>query len=116
MPLSVDASNSCIPPSYSRSLIAHVPPLPTTVRGVPLSLHGDGGRFNNNDPLKGPLLVYPSGRLVVVRDLSSMPMSMSSGSESGSGENGTKTKNKIQAFVYRGHTANGKSFNGRLIH
>ena len=48
MSLSVDASNSCIPPSCN--LVAHVPPLPTSVRGVPLSLHGDGGRLNNNNP------------------------------------------------------------------
>lgn len=85
--LSVDASNSCIPPSCN--LISLSPPLPTTTRGVPLNVHGEGGRINSEKPL----LVYPSGRFVVVRQLQDY-----------------EGKKKIKAFVYRGHTANGTYF------
>ena len=86
MSLSVDASNSCIPPCCK--VVSLNPPLPTTTRGVPLSLDGEGGRINADKPL----LVYPSGRLVVVRELELF-----------------ETK-KIKAFVYRGHTANGRFY------
>ena len=81
--LSVDASNSCIPPS--NNLIALTPPIPETKRGEPLILDGQGGRINSDRSL----LVYPSGRLVVVRELQS-------DEDSGS---------QVKAFVYRGHTA-----------
>ena len=91
MPLSVDASNSCIPPSCN--IISLTPPLPTTNRGIPLSVHGEGGRVNATKPL----LVYPSGRLVVVRELAS-------DLNNGIGDGGAKVK----AFVYRGHTATGE--------
>jgi hypothetical protein len=99
MPITVDASNSCIPPSCNISSL--IPPLPTTERGVPLSLDGSGGRINADKPL----LVYPSGRLVVVRDLSFDVVSSDDDVNSNSG--GDKKK-QIKAFVYRGHTANGK--------
>jgi WD40 repeat protein len=77
--LSVDASNSCIPPSHN--LIFQTPPLPKPERGLPISLDGTGGRINSDRPL----LVYPSGRLVVVRELDN--------------------SKKVKSFVYRGHTA-----------
>ena len=94
MPLSVDASNSCIPPTCN--IISLNPPLPTTNRGVPLSLHGEGGRYNSTKPL----LVYPSSRLVVVRELST-DINGKADESNGTGE---KT---VKAFVYRGHTATG---------
>ena len=87
MPLEVDASNSCIPPSHS--LIALTPPLPTTTRGEPVILDGNGGSFNADRSI----LVYPSGRLVVVRDLDSDL------------EETEGTSKRVRAFVYRGHTA-----------
>ena len=62
---------------------------------MPLSLHGEGGRYNSDKPL----LVYPSGRLVVVRELTS-------DLENGSGDENKKMS--VKAFVYRGHTANGR--------
>lgn len=77
--LSVDASNSCIPPTHK--LIFQTPPLPKPERGLPISLDGTGGRINSDRPL----LVYPSGRLVVVRELDH--------------------SKKVKSFVYRGHTA-----------
>ena len=103
MPLSVDASNSCIPPTCN--IISLNPPLPTTIRGVPLSLHGEGGRYNSSKPL----LVYPSGRLVVVRELSNDITDHGNGSSEGG--NGEK---KVKAFVYRGHTAAGKLFQSQI--
>ena len=93
MPLSVDASNACIPPSCN--IISLSPPLPTTNRGEPLRLHGESGRYNATKTL----LVYPSGRLVVVRELVS--------EEGGGAKNGSEGKN-VKAFVYRGHTAAGE--------
>mmetsp|Transcript_7829 Transcript_7829/g.11259 ORF Transcript_7829/g.11259 Transcript_7829/m.11259 type:complete len:691 (-) Transcript_7829:358-2430(-) len=75
---SVDASNACIPPSYP--LVTSCPPLPAAIRGESLVVDGHSGRLNKDKSL----LVYPSGKLVVVRDLS-LP--------------------SIQAFCYRGHTA-----------
>lgn len=78
--LSVDASNSCIP--HSHKLLSLIPPLPRPERGIPLSLDGTGGRINADRPL----LVYPSGRLVVIRELDPYK--------------------KVKAFIYRGHTAN----------
>ena len=60
---SVDASNSCIPPSSP--LITLVPPLPSTTRGEPCVLDGNPGRLNASDRI----LLYASGRLVIVRNL-----------------------------------------------
>ncbi|KAI2499296.1 hypothetical protein MHU86_15216 [Fragilaria crotonensis] len=83
MPPTVDASNSCIPLT---SPLAHLsPPLPTTTRGEPTVLDGNPGRLNSDRPI----IVYGSGRLVVVRELG----------EEGSSNNDNKT------FVYRGHMA-----------
>ena len=98
MPPSVDASNACIPESGAENLLCNTPPLPTTTRGVPLSLHGEGGRFNSDKPL----LVYPSGRLVVVRELTS-DLKNSGGDDDGGGG-----KMSVKSFVYRGHSANGR--------
>jgi WD repeat-containing protein 1 (actin-interacting protein 1) len=77
MALSVDASNACIPPSHP--LITSVPPLPSTTRGEPCVLDGRAGRLNASSPI----LLYASGKLVVVRTLG--------------GEQ--------HSFCYRGHTA-----------
>jgi len=80
MGLNVDASNSCIPPSAP--LFSQFPPLPTNARGEPSVIDGKGGRINEGRPL----LLYASGRLVVVRDF------------------GT-TKGVGKSLVYRGHGA-----------
>mmetsp|Transcript_10356 Transcript_10356/g.15821 ORF Transcript_10356/g.15821 Transcript_10356/m.15821 type:complete len:673 (+) Transcript_10356:129-2147(+) len=82
---SVDASNSCIPPSYP--LDASVPPLPSTTRGEPCILDGKCGR-NNNDR---PVLLYSSGKLVVVREMDA--------------EVSSSVERKVKALVYRGHMA-----------
>jgi FOG: WD40 repeat len=76
--LSVDASNSCIPPNCN--LVGQIPPLPKPERGVPLILDGNSGRRNAG---AGPILLYPSRQFVIARNL-----------ETG------------KSFVYRGHTAN----------
>jgi len=83
MGLSVDASNACIPVEYPVERLC--PPLPTAIRGETLVVDGQGGRLNQDKSL----LVYPSNKLVIVRDLS-----LSS-----------SNSNPIQAFCYRGHTA-----------
>jgi WD repeat-containing protein 1 (actin-interacting protein 1) len=78
--LSVDASNCCIPLT---SPILHLsPPLPSTTRGEPTVLDGRPGRINNDRSI----LLYGSGKLVIVRDFSK---------DGGS-----------NSFVYRGHMAN----------
>lgn len=77
MNLSVDASNSCIPPNCN--LFGQIPPLPKAERGVPLILDGNPGRRNSGEPI----LLYPSRQFVIARNL--------------------KTG---KSFVYRGHTAN----------
>lgn len=74
---SVDASNSCIPPSSP--LILSVPPLPSTTRGEPSVFDGSCGRFNASEKT----LLYASGRLVIIRTLNL----------------------DKQAFCYRGHTS-----------
>lgn len=75
---SVDASNSCIPPSCP--LIKSVPPLPSTTRGEPVGVFsGKCGRFSSEKSM----LLYASGRLVICR---------------GIGGNG-------EVFAYRGHTS-----------
>lgn len=76
MSTSVDASNSCIPPSSP--LLTQVPPLPSTTRGEPCVLSGEAGRLNATEDM----LLYTSGKLVVLRSL--------------------KTG---QCFCYRGHTS-----------
>ncbi len=73
---SVDASNSCIPPSSP--LVLSVPPLPSTIRGEPSVLDGRCGRINENSRS----LLYASGRLVICRNLI-----------------------EDTAFCYRGHTS-----------
>lgn len=75
---SVDASNSCIPPSSP--LVLSVPPLPSTIRGEPSLLSGNCGRINASQNL----VLYCSGKLVVVRSLI----------------DGGET-----SFCYRGHTS-----------
>lgn len=82
MPPTVDASNSCIP--LTSPLICLSPPLPTTTRGEPTVLDGNPGRLNSDRPI----ILYGSGRLVVVREL---------------GEGGGNNNNTT--FVYRGHMA-----------
>lgn len=89
---SVDASNSCIP--IASPLEALAPPLPTTVRGEPCVLDGHPGRINT----ERPILLYGSGRLVIVRELGGDVLSSN-------GDNDASSNTKIQAFVYRGHMA-----------
>lgn len=83
---SVDASNSCIPSAHP--LLALSPPLPSTLRGEPTVLDGTPGRLNGDRPM----VLYGSGRLVVVRELD---CDVEAGKP-----------RKVQAFVYRGHMAN----------
>jgi WD repeat-containing protein 1 (actin-interacting protein 1) len=91
---SVDASNSCIPLSSPLSSLS--PPLPTTVRGEPTVLDGSPGRLNADYPL----ILYGSGRLVIVREL---PLDVPGG---GSTDQTKHDGNKRQkTFVYRGHMA-----------
>jgi len=73
---SVDASNSCIPPSSP--LVISVPPLPSTTRGEPSVFDGRCGRIN----AETRSLLYASGRLVICRNLTD-----------------------DTAFCYRGHTS-----------
>lgn len=51
----IDASNSSIPPTHP--LTHQSFPLPTTTRGEPLFLEGNGGRLNDGDDTKCPLLM-----------------------------------------------------------
>ena len=83
MPLAIDASNACVP--ITSPLIHLSPPLPTTTRGEPTFLDGNPGRFNADLSL----IVYGSGRLVVVREI----------------HNDQDGKTASKTFVYRGHTA-----------
>jgi WD40 repeat protein len=78
--LLVDASNACIP--LTSPLVLSSPPLPSTTRGEPTVLDGRPGRMNNDRSI----LLYASGKLVIVRDFSK---------DGGS-----------SSFVYRGHMAN----------
>jgi WD40 repeat protein len=120
--LEVDSSNNCIPPAHP--LCGLFAPLPSTTRGEPTLLDGTGGRLNAGRPL----LLYGSGRLVIVRELAkavvsgdnvngNIDASSTSDSDStihiqckngatieGSQDCASSGKNKlIQGFVYRGH-------------
>mmetsp|Transcript_27987 Transcript_27987/g.43503 ORF Transcript_27987/g.43503 Transcript_27987/m.43503 type:complete len:675 (-) Transcript_27987:286-2310(-) len=88
--LATDASNSSIPTSHP--LITLIPPLPTTSRGEPLVIDGNPGTFNKNRPV----LIYPAGKLVVIRELEAV------GHATPDNPEGNRA---IKAFVYRGHTA-----------
>lgn len=108
MPIEVDASNSCIPEACN--LAALCPPLPTATRGEPCVLDGHGGRINGDRPV----LLYSSGRLVVVRELDGEVVPPGEGDGGGDGDGnaaiakwkgGIERPAKVRAFVYRGHTA-----------
>ena len=60
---SVDASNACIPPTHP--LLRQAFPLPTTTRGEPLFLDGNGGRYNEDNDKVPPLVMYALGKLIV---------------------------------------------------
>lgn len=75
---SVDASNSCIPPSHP--LLVLGPPLPSTTRGESCVVSGKGGRFHQDSH---SVLLYGSGKSVVVQYLDD--------------------DQHHQSFVYRGH-------------
>jgi hypothetical protein len=64
---SVDARNACIPPTHP--LIRQAFPLPTTVRGEPLFLDGNGGRYNEDNDKVPPLVMYSFGKLIIVHEL-----------------------------------------------
>ena len=102
MPIEVDASNSCIPAVCN--LAALCPPLPTANRGEPCVLDGHGGRINGDRPV----LLYSSGRLVVVRELDGeVPPPAGGGAEEAVAKwkGGIERPARVRAFVYRGHTA-----------
>eukprot|EP00546_Thalassionema_frauenfeldii_P016749 CAMPEP_0178896732 /NCGR_PEP_ID=MMETSP0786-20121207/1346_1 /TAXON_ID=186022 /ORGANISM="Thalassionema frauenfeldii, Strain CCMP 1798" /LENGTH=660 /DNA_ID=CAMNT_0020567187 /DNA_START=52 /DNA_END=2031 /DNA_ORIENTATION=+ len=82
---SVDASNSCIPPSHP--LYASVPPLPSTTRGERCILDGKCGRHNYDRSV----LLYSNGKSVVIREMDAEVSSS------------VDRKNKV--LIYRGHTA-----------
>ena len=67
MGLHTDASNCCIPPGHP--LVHQALPLPTASRGEPVFLDGQGGRLNDNDGTKAPLVMYATGKLVVIREV-----------------------------------------------
>jgi WD40 repeat protein len=101
MPIEVDASNSCIPETCN--LAALCPPLPTATRGEPCVLDGHGGRINGDRPV----LLYSSGRLVVVRELDGEvpPGDHSEPAAVAKWKGGIERPARVRAFVYRGHTA-----------
>ncbi|KAL3827322.1 hypothetical protein ACHAXA_005068 [Cyclostephanos tholiformis] len=120
---SVDASNACIPPSHP--LIRQALPLPSTNRGEPLFLDGDGGRWNDGDDdgssngKRRPLVMYGFGKLVVIREIDdARSLSSSSSAMMRDGEDNdddldegchtdpTGTRESTGGFVYRGHAAN----------
>ena len=106
MGLEVDASNACVPPGHP--LVSSAPPLPRIVRGEPAVFDGRCGRINDGRSV----LLYGSGRLVVVRELDG-------DLADGAGGDGTTAAAAatekwmggidrpagVKAFVYRGHTA-----------
>lgn len=109
---SVDASNSCIPPSHP--LTCQAVPLPTASRGEQIFLDGDGGRLNDNDSAKSPLVMYACGKLIVVREID-IPHSANGAangvatahatfapSPTSTGPAGEPSR---RGFVYRGHSA-----------
>lgn len=86
----MDSSNCCIP--ASSPLVGLFCPLPSTTRGDSCVLDGCYGNGIGNGNERPPLLLYGSGRLVVVRELDSeYPVAGSSLSKNG----------LIQGFVYR---------------
>ena len=94
--LEKDASNAGIPPSHP--LITLIPPLPTTSRGEPLVIDGNPGTFNS----KRPVVLYPAGKLVVIRELSDFFNVNADDKKTPDNPSGNTA---IKAFVYRGHTA-----------
>ncbi|KAL7454519.1 hypothetical protein ACHAWC_006147 [Mediolabrus comicus] len=101
----VDASNACIPPTHPLTFQAL--PLPTANRGEPIFVDGDGGRLNDNDDKRAPLVMYAWGKLIVVREInlnSSSGGSATTDSPSSTylGPSGAPSTN---GFVYRGHSA-----------
>lgn len=67
-PSGPDASNSCLPPASP--VIISTPPIPQTERGERCSIDGKAGRLNGDKPI----MVYPSGKLVVSRTLDNSPL------------------------------------------
>ncbi|KAL3782567.1 hypothetical protein ACHAW5_004875 [Stephanodiscus triporus] len=110
-PTSVDASNACIPPSHP--LVRQSLPLPTATRGEPLFLDGDGGRLNEDDVGRRPLLMYGFGRLVVIREVDEVDDDgeeggrddTSGGTTRRAGGPAGKSPSSTGGFVYRGHGA-----------
>ena len=112
---SVDASNSCIPPSHP--LVRQSLPLPTTVRGEPLSLDGDAGRLTCSDDRRLPLVAYGFGKLVVIREfgLDELLVSVGGGIRGGGNNDDDDRPSFVGpaggsmpstgGFVYRGHSA-----------
>ena len=95
----VDASNSCVPPSYP--LVRQALPLPTPTRGEPLRLVGDGGRLSEGDVARAPLVMYAWNKLVCVREVDV------GGPPGGGGQAlvGPSGAPSTCGFVYRGHSA-----------
>jgi len=99
----VDASNSCIPCTYP--LTFQSLPLPTASRGEPVFLDGDGGRLNDNDDTKVPLVMYAWGKLIVVREINLSDNKTSNTFFTSSTHTGPSGDPSTSGFVYRGHTA-----------
>eukprot|EP00986_Skeletonema_menzelii_P008809 scaffold3836_cov137-Skeletonema_menzelii.AAC.5 len=102
----VDASNACIPPTHP--LTYQALPLPTASRGETIFLDGQGGRLNDNDDQRAPLIMYAWGKLIVVREIElyssnqTTKKTTSCASSSRVGPSGSPSTN---GFVYRGHSA-----------
>lgn len=99
----VDASNACIPPTHPLTFQAL--PLPSASRGERIFLDGESGRLNDDNNNRAPLVMYASGKLIVVReiDLSNECMkTTASPSSTFVGPSGAPSTN---GFVYRGHSA-----------
>lgn len=100
----VDASNSCIPPTHP--LTFQAVPLPTANRGEAIFLDGAGGRLNDNDDAKVPLVMYAWGKLIVVREIDlSSGIADSNTFSASSTATGPSGEPSTSGFVYRGHSA-----------
>lgn len=99
----VDASNACIPPTHPLTFQAL--PLPTANRGEPIFVDGDGGRLNDNDDKRAPLVMYAWGKLIVVREINLGNSSSTTTDSPSSAHLGPSGAPSTNGFVYRGHSA-----------
>lgn len=105
----IDASNACIPPAHP--LAFQSLPLPSATRGEPIFLDGDGGRLNDGDDSKAPLLMYAVGKLIVIREIQ-----LDESNDDNNNNNistfqpsthrtGPSSAPSTNGFLYRGHSS-----------